>query len=111
VEFDHAFEEFDLSLDNVHELLAGRRRGAEANEIDRMARIQGVADLAFGLEAANAGPLAGARVHHHDRPLAIVSRDSWRWHNARQSVVDWAWKQAPVHQHFVAEAQHGRQWS
>ena len=73
-----------------------------------MARIQGVADLALRLEAADARPLASARVHHHDRPLARVDRDPWRRHDARERVVDRPRQRPTVHQHLVAEAQHGR---
>ena len=40
-----------------------------------MARIEGIADLALRLEAADARPLAGARVHHHDRPFARIDDD------------------------------------
>ena len=76
MELDHALEEFHLSLDDVEELLAGRGHRAEADEIDRMARIQGIADLALRLEAADARPLAGARIDHHDRPLARIDRRS-----------------------------------
>ena len=73
-----------------------------------MARIQGIADLAVRLEAADAWPLAGPRVHHHDRPLARVGRDSrWR-HDARERVVDRPWQRPAAHQHFMIEAQHGR---
>ena len=46
---------FTLSLDDVQELLSGCRRRPETDEVDRMACIQGIADLAFGLEAADAG--------------------------------------------------------
>ena len=84
VKLDHPLEEFHLSLDDVEELLAGRRLRAEADEINRMARIQGIADLTVRLEAADAWPLAGPRVYHHDRPLARVGRDSWRRHDARE---------------------------
>ena len=108
VKLDHPFEELHLSLDDIEELLAGRRLRAEADEINRMAGIQGVADLAVRLEAADARPLAGPRVDHHDRPLARVGRDSRRRHDARERVVDRPRQRPAAHQHFMIEAQHGR---
>ena len=82
MQLDHSLEKLHLSLDDVQELLAGRRRRAETNEIDRMARIQGIADLALRLEATNAWPLAGPRVDYHDRPLAPIGRDPWQRQDA-----------------------------
>lgn len=40
VKLDHPLEEFHLSLDDVEELLARRRLRTEADEINRMARVQ-----------------------------------------------------------------------
>ena len=108
MELDHPLEELHLSLDDVEELLAGRRRRAEADEVNRMACIQRIADLALRLEATDARPLAGPRVHHHDRPLARVDHDSRRRHDARERVVDRPRQRPAAHQHLMAEAQHGR---
>ena len=108
MELDHPLEEFHLSFDDVKELLAGRGLRPEADEIDRMTRIQGVADLALRLEAADARALAGARVDHHDRPLARVGCDPRRRHDARKRIVDRPRQRPAAHQHFVIEAQHGR---
>ena len=108
MELDHALEEAHLSLDDIQELLAGRRRRPEADEIDRMARIQGIADLALRLEATDARPLAGPRVDHHDRPFSRIDCDSRRRDDARQRVVDRPRQRPTVHQHFMAEAQHRR---
>ena len=73
-----------------------------------MARIQSVADFAFRLEAADAWPLAGPRIHHHDRPFARVDRGPWRRHDARERIVDRPRQRKPAHQQFMVEAQHGR---
>ena len=108
MEFDDALEEAHLSLDDVEELLAGYGRRPEADEIDRMARIEGVADLALRLEAADARPLAGPRVHHHDRPFPRIDYDPWRRDDARQRVVHRPGQRPTVHQHLMAEAQHRR---
>ena len=108
MKLDHALEELHLSLDDVQELLARRRHRSEADEVDRMAGIQRIADLALRLEATDAWPLAGPRVHHHDRPLARVDRDPWRRHDARERVVDRPWQRPAAHQNLMIEAQHGR---
>ena len=56
MELYHALEKTHLSLDDIQELLAGRRRRPEADEVNRMACIQGIADLALRLETTNARP-------------------------------------------------------
>ena len=108
MEFDHALEEPHLSLDDVEELLAGCGRRPKADEIDRMTRIEGVADLAFRLESAYARPLAGPRVHHHDRPFSLIDCDAGRRDDARQRVVDRARQRATVYQQLMTEAQYRR---
>ena len=105
---DHALEEFHLPLDDVQELLARFGRRAEADEIDRMAGVEGVADLALRLEAADARPLAGARIDHHDRPFARIGRHARRRQDAQKRIVDRPRQRPAAHHHFVIEAQHGR---
>ena len=105
---DHPFEEPHLSLDDIEELLAGCRLRAEPDEINRMAGIQGVADLAIRLEAADARPLACPRINHHDRTLARVGRDARRRHDAQERVVDRPRQRPAAHQDFMIEAQHSR---
>ncbi len=78
MEFNHALEESDLPLDDVEELLPGCRNRTEADEVDRMARIEGVADLALRLEPADARPLASSRIDHHDWPFPWIGRYSGR---------------------------------
>ena len=74
MQFDDPFEEAHLALDDIEKRLAGNRLGGEADEIDRVARGEGVADLALAMEAADARPLAGAWIDHHDRPLVRIDR-------------------------------------
>src|SRR5208283_1417129 len=78
MELDHALEESHLSLDDIQELLARLRRRPEADEVDRMAGVEGIADLALRLETADAGSRARSRVHDNDRPVSRVDFDS-RW--------------------------------
>ena len=72
MELDHALEKSHLSLDDIQELLARFGRRAEADEIDRMAGVEGIADLALRLETTDARSLAGPRIHDHDRPFSRV---------------------------------------
>ena len=78
MELDDTLEEAHLSLDDIQELLARLRRRTEANEIDRMAGIEGVADLALGLETTDARSLPRPRIHDNDRPFSRVDFDP-RW--------------------------------
>ena len=108
MELDDPLEERHLSLDDIQELLAGRRRRPEPNKVNRMACVQSVADFAFRLETANAWPLAGPRIHHHDRPSAGVDRGSCRRHDAIERIIDRPRQRKPTHQQFMFEAQNGR---
>ena len=61
----------------VRDILDGltfERVGNEADEVDGMTCLEGLADLAYRLKAPDAWPLAGARVDHHHRPLGLVDR-------------------------------------
>ena len=108
MKFSHALEEAHLSLDDVKELLARFGRRAKTDEIDRMTRVEGIADFTLGLEAADARPLAGARVNHDDRPFARIDLDAGRRNDARKCIVDWPGQRSSVHQHLMAEAQDRR---
>ena len=108
MKFSHALEEAHLSLDDVKELLAGFRRRAKTDEIDRMARVDRIADFTPRLESADARPLAGARVHHHDRAFARIGHDARRRKDARKCIVDWPGQRPSVHQDLMAEAQDRR---
>ena len=107
VQRHHALEERHLPLDDIEECLAGRRGRAEAEEIDRVALGQGVADLAVGLEAADTGTLAGARVDHHHGAFAGIGRGAVRRQDAQEGIVDRPRQGEAVHHHLVAIAQHG----
>ena len=61
---------------DVLDRLAGHRLGQEADEVAGVAGAHGDADLAVGLEAADARPVAGARVDDDERPLALIDGDA-----------------------------------
>src|SRR3954454_15016722 len=54
----HPLDEGRFGGGHIAQRLAGNRFGQEAYEIAGMARLQGVADLAVRLEAADAGTMA-----------------------------------------------------
>ena len=53
-----------------------------------MAGLQGGANLAVGLEAANAGAVPGARIDHDKGALARVDLNPLGWNDAGQAIVD-----------------------
>ena len=109
MEFDDALEEAHEPLHDVQELLTGHGRRRKADEINRVTRSEGVADLAFGLEAADARPLAGSWIGHHHGPFPRIDDNPWRRRDARKRVVHGPGERSTVHQHLMTEAQHRRQ--
>jgi hypothetical protein len=88
MELAHLLDEHGVGAGDVLDGLTIHRLGREAYEIDRMAGLEGVADLADRLEAADAMPLAGARIDHDHRSFAIVDLGALRRNDAHQRVVD-----------------------
>ncbi len=60
---------------------------AEDDEIDGMAVVQRDADLAVGLEAADAGAVAGARIDDHVGPLPGLHLDAVGREDLQQHLV------------------------
>ena len=87
---------------------SGSGCGRKTHEIDRMAIVQGDADLAVGLEAADAGAMAGARIDDHIGPLPVVHLDALRRDDLQQHVIARAGQGVPVHRDFVVVDQHRR---
>ena len=69
---DDAFQEHRLGVHDVFDGLARHRVGRETDEVAGMAGMHGHADFAVGLEAADARPVPGARIDHHERPLQRI---------------------------------------
>ena len=66
------------------------------------------ADLAVGLEAADARAVACARVNYNERPALWVNFDPYRGHNPREDVVHWPIEIAAVHHEFHLVIEHVR---
>ncbi|MPL74766.1 hypothetical protein SDC9_20583 [bioreactor metagenome] len=104
---DHLFEEGRFG---AHHILGGLARdgfGQKANEIARVTEGQRHADLALGLEAADAGAVAGARVDDDERALFRIGRHI-TGQDARQPVVDRVRQVGAVHHRFERKIQNMR---
>ncbi len=80
---DDLLEEDRLGARDVLDGLARHRIGQEADEIAGMAGLERDADLAVGLEAADAGTMPGARVDDDERPPRRIDLDARRRNDPR----------------------------
>ena len=80
-------DEFGLGAHHVGERLPRLGMRAEDDEIDRVAVVQRDADLAVGLEAADAGAVAGARIDDHVGALPVHHLDAGGRHDLEQHLV------------------------
>jgi len=97
---------------HVRQRLTRHGLGIEDHEIDRVAFVHRHADLAVALEAADTGPVPGARIDHDHRRLglvhAIVPAIVADPRDPEQRVVGRPLKGACVQQQFVIEIQKRR---
>ena len=105
---DDALKEGCLGHRDVLDRLAGHRIGQEADEIAGMPRFQRHADLAVGLEAADARAMPGARVHHHEGAFYRVDHHALGRLDAHQKIIHRSRQGAPVTDQIRLEAQHVR---
>ena len=105
---DHALEKRGLGVRDILDRLPGHRIGQEPDEVAGMTGLEGNAHLALRLEAANARPVAGARIDDDEWTLVRIDLDALRRHDAYQRVVHWPRQLAAVHDEFAAELQHMR---
>ena len=101
-------DEFGLGAADVLDRLPGHRLRQEADEIAGMPGRERHADLALLLHAADARPVAGARIDDDERRLCRVRVHAFRRADARQHVVHRARESAPVHHQVGAVVQHVR---
>ena len=73
---DDLFEEHGFGAGDVLDGLPRHRVGQEADEVAGVPGLEGDADLAVGLEAADARSVSGARIDHHERPQLRIDLDS-----------------------------------
>ena len=80
----------------------------ENHKIHRVPAAQRHADLAVGLEAANARAVARTRVNDHVRALPVEHFHARFGEDFEQLVVHWALQITPVHDQFVFVIEHRR---
>ena len=107
LELDHLLEEHGMGVRDILDRLTLDRVGNEADEVDGMTRLEGLADLAHRLEAADARPLAGTRVDHDHRPLGLVDHRALRRHDPHQRIVHRSRQAVALQDDLVVEDQHG----
>ncbi|CAB3654957.1 hypothetical protein LMG26840_03012 [Achromobacter dolens] len=103
---DDFFQEMGLGLHHVFDGLGGHGLRQEGGEVAGMAGAHRHADLALGLEAADAGAVAGAWVDHQEGALDRIDRHALGRLDAQQAVVDRARQFAAVQHQFVLHAEH-----
>ena len=104
VQRDDLLEEHRLGVHDVLDGLARHRLGREADEVGGMAGTHRHAELAVGLEAADARPVPGARIDHHERALQRIDRHPGRRLDPHQQVVDRLVERAAVQHQLGVEA-------
>ena len=105
---DDLFEEHRLGAGDVLDRLAGHGVRQEADEIAGMPGLERDADLAVGLEAADAGAVPGARIDDDERPQRLVDLDARRRNDAHEQVVDRPLERAAVHDELGLVVEHVR---
>lgn len=99
------FDKGRLCAADVLDGLARPRIGREADEVAGVAGADRHADLAVGLHAADARPVAGARIDHDDRRLQRIDHGAARRNDADEPVVDGTWQRPSVEDELVGEVQ------
>ena len=105
---DHALEKGGLGARDVLDRLPGHGIGQEADEVAGVAGLEGDADLALRLEAANAGPMPGARIDDDERTLILIRFLALLGDDAHKRIVHRPRELAPIHDELAAELQHMR---
>ena len=88
--------------------LARHRVRQEADEVAGMPGLHGDADLAFGLEAADARTVAGARIDNDERPQCLVDLHARGRLDPRQQVIHRPFERTAVHDEFGIVVEHVR---
>ena len=105
---DHFLQEDRLGAGDVLEGLARHRIGQETDEIAGMAGLEGDADLAVGLEAADARPVPGARIDDDEGATPRIDLHARRRDDTRKRVVDRPLERAAIDHELGRVTQHVR---
>ena len=101
-------QELGLGAHHIGQGLARFGMLAEDDEVDRVAAAQCNADLAVGLEAADAGAVARARIDDHVGALPVQRLAAVWTHDLEQLVVGRTIEMACVEHQFIVVVEHRR---
>ena len=93
---------------DVLDRLTRHRLGREADEVAWMAGADRHSDLAVGLHAPDAWPMAGARVDDDDRRFRRIDNRAFGRNDADKPIIGRARQLAPVKDELIGEVQHIR---
>ena len=95
---------------DIAQRLAGNRLGQEAYEIAGMARLQGVADLAVRLEAADARTMARPWIDNDEGALCRIDpHPGFRaGKDTQQHIIAGPFERSSIHHDFITEGQDRR---
>ena len=105
---DDLFKEDRLRTRDVADGLAWHGVRQETDEIAGMPRLERHADLAVGLEAADARAMPGARVDDDERPPRRIELDGRRRDHFHESIVDRPIKRPAVDEELDLIVEHVR---
>ena len=108
VQLDDLFQESGFRACNVTNRLPRHGFRQKANEVTRVPGFQRDADFAVGLEAADAGTMAGARIDDDEWSLRRINLDAGRRDDTRQTIIDRPFEAAAVHDQLGFELKHVR---
>ena len=104
----HLFDEDGLGAGNISDCLTGNGFGKKSNEVARMTGLECNADLAVGLEAANARTVAGARIDDDKRPQLRIDVDAVGRDDPHKSIIYGPLQLTAVHNQFDLVVEHVR---
>ena len=105
---DDLLKEYRFGTRDVLDRLAGHRLGKESDEVAGMAGLEGDADFAVGLEAADARAVSRARIDDDEGAARLVYLGARRRDDPGQCVVDRPCELAAINDQFDLVFQHVR---
>src|SRR5262249_33368363 len=92
----HLSQKYRFGSRDVLDGLARHRVREKADEITGMSRFECHADLAVGLEAADAGTVPGTRIDDDERPARRIDFDTRRRNDSHEAIIDRAIERSAV---------------
>jgi hypothetical protein len=99
-------DENRLGPANILDRLSRHWLRREPDEIAGMTGLDGYPDLAFGLHAADAGPVAGARIDDDDRRLRRIDDLAFGRNDAHEPIIDRPGQSAAVAHELGPKLEH-----